>query len=136
MKTSICYSSIEILGDRIKGGLRWFEEPGEFFRTGYEGVKKASAVFNFITKVIWTGLIDLLVKAGWYILYRGLIIIGLMILFIGLKCSCNIMGQRMCSGRQNKCDELVDLEKLVDFKTKGYKRFRKRKKSNDRRPLL
>lgn len=49
MKASICNSSVEILGDQIKGGPKWYEEPGEFIRAGYEGVKKA-AVFDFVTK--------------------------------------------------------------------------------------
>ncbi|MGL5732845.1 MAG: hypothetical protein ACRCXE_02140, partial [Metamycoplasmataceae bacterium] len=93
MKNTICNSSVEILGDRIIGGPRWYEELGEFFQMGLNGVKTAAnAVFNFVTKDMWTGLIDFLVTVGWYILYGGLIIIGLMLLCVMIKCFCTVMG--------------------------------------------
>ncbi len=34
MKNSLCGTSIEIVGERIKGGPRWYESPGEFVQEG------------------------------------------------------------------------------------------------------
>lgn len=57
-------------------------------------------------------------------------------MFTGVKCFCNVEGQRMCSGKPNRDDKLAVLESLLDFQTKRYKRFKRRKKSNDRKHLL
>lgn len=98
MQASACYTSgLEIKGDRIKGGPRWFEAPEEFVKMAIQRVKQAAnAVFKFVTKDMWTGLINFLVNTGWYVLYGGLMILGLTLMFIVVKCLCAAMGKRMC----------------------------------------
>ncbi|MGL4484257.1 MAG: hypothetical protein ACRCUS_04845 [Anaerovoracaceae bacterium] len=81
-------------------------------------------------------MINFLVTVGWYILYGGLIIIGLMLLFIMVKCFCTVMGERMCSNKLSKGDELTVIEKLIDVQAKGHKRFSRRKRSITENPLL
>ncbi len=136
MKNSLCGTSIEIIGERIKGGPRWYESPGEFVQEGIQGVKKAvNAVVTFITKDMWEGLINFLINTGWYLLYGGLALLGLVLLFIILKCSCGALGVRICSKTIEKGDELSVLEKLLDFQEKGRKRFKQRRSVSEY-PLL
>lgn len=136
MQASACDTNIEIKGDRIKGGPRWFEAPEEFVKMGIQGVKQAAnADLKFVTKDMWTGLINVLVNTGWYVLYGGLIILGLT-LFIVVKCLCTAMGKRMCSKKTEKGDELTVLEKLIDFQVKGHRRFKKRRGCISENPLL
>ncbi len=67
---------------------------------GVQGVKQAAnADLKFVTKDMWTGLINFLVNTGWYVLYGGLIILGLT-LFIVVKCLYAAMGKRMCSKKE------------------------------------
>lgn len=76
LNNDICNISIEIKVQKIKGGPRWFEAPEEFVKQGVEGMRKAAkAVFNFVTRDIWLGLINYLIRIGWYILYGGLILL-------------------------------------------------------------
>ncbi len=124
MKDSLCNTSVDIIGERIKGGPRWFESPGEFVKEGVQGIKKAvNAVVSFITKDMWSGLIDYLISTGWYMLYGGFILLGLVLLFIILKCSCAALGTRICSKTIEKSDELAVLEKLIDFQDKKTEAF-------------
>ncbi len=87
---------------------------------------------NFISKDMWSGLIHFLINTGWYLLYGGLALLGLVLLFIILKCSCAALGMRICSKAIDKGDELSVLEKLLDFQDKAQRQFRQRK----RNPLL
>lgn len=89
-----------------------------------------------LRKICGSGLVDFLVNTGWYVLYGGLILLGLVLLFIILKCSCAALGTRLCSKTIEKNDELAVLEKLLDFQDKKQKRFRKRQKSVSEHPLL
>ncbi len=136
MKNSLCSTSIEIVGERIKGGPRWYESPGEFVQEGVQGIKQAaSAVVNFISKDMWSGLIHFLINTGWYLLYGGLALLGLVLLFIILKCSCAALGMRICSKATEKGDELSVLEKLLDIQGKKQRWFKQRRSVSEY-PLL
>ncbi len=69
-------------------------------------------------------------------LYGGLTLLGLVLLFIILKCSCAALGMRMCSRTIEKRDDLSVLEKLIDFQDKRQKRFKLRRRSVSEYPLL
>ncbi len=104
---------------------------------GVQGIKKAaSAVVSFITKDMWSRLIGFLINTGWYLLYGGLALLGLVLLFIILKWSCAALGMRICSKTIEKGDELSVLEKLLDFQDKRQKRFKQRRRSVSDYPLL
>ncbi|XP_026110841.1 uncharacterized protein LOC113084981 [Carassius auratus] len=136
LRNDLCNTSIEIKGQKIKGGPRWFEDPGEFVKKGVEGVKKAAeTVFNFVTTDLWSSLINLFIRAGWYILYGGLIVLGLVIIMVIIKCFCASLGQRMMSRKDNG-DVLTVLGKLIDFQDKGHKRIKRTKKHDLEKPLL
>lgn len=137
MKTGICNTSIEIKGQRIKGGPRWFEAPGEFVKTGIQGVKQAAkAVFKFVTQDMWAGLINTLINAGWYVLYGGLIILGIFFISVIVKCTCAAMGTRICAKQREEANELVVLEKLINFHTKRQRCPKTRRNSVSGEPLL
>ncbi len=119
MRTGVCNTSIEIKGQPIKDGPRWFEAPGEFVKTGIQGVKQAaSAVFKFVTQEMWTSLVNSLINAGWYALYGGLIILGIFLISVIVKCTCAAMGTKNCTGQKAEANELAVLERLVNFHTK------------------
>ncbi len=116
MKTGVCNTSVEIKGQPIKGGPRWFEAPGEFVKTGIQGVKQAAnAVFKFVTQDMWTGLVNGLISAGWYALYGGLIILGIFLISVIVKCTCTAMGMKICAGQKAEANELDVLERLVNL---------------------
>ncbi len=120
MRTGVCNTSVEIKGQPIKGGPRWFEAPGEFVKTGIQGVKQAAnAVFKFVTQDMWTGLVNGLINAGWYALYGGLIILGIFFISVIIKCSCAAIGRKICTGQKAEANELDVLERLVNLHTKG-----------------
>ncbi len=120
MKTGVYNTSIEMKGHKIKGGPRWFEAPGEFMKTGIQGVKRAAnADFKFVTQDMWASLITTLVNAGWYVLYGGLMILGIFFISVIVKCTCAAMGTRICAKQIEEADVLAVLEKLINFHTKG-----------------
>ncbi len=85
---------------------------------------------------MWSGLIDFLINTGWYVLYGGLTVLGLVLLFIILKCSCATLGMRICSRTIKKRNELSVLEKLIDFQDKRQKCFKQRRRSVSEYSLL
>lgn len=122
MKRTICKRSIEIIG--ADSYPRWYDEPKVFFETGIQGVVNATtAVVNFVTKDIWEWIISFLIDMGWYVLYCTLGILGLMLILIIVKCSCNALGRRICS-RNDKMDQLAVLEKLVNLQGSHLKKKR------------
>ncbi len=71
-------------------------------KTGIQGVKQAAnAVFKFVTQDMWTGLVNGLINAGWYALYGGLIILGIFLISVIVKCSCTAMG-KICARQKRK----------------------------------
>ncbi len=137
MKTGVCNTSIEMRGHKIKGGPRWFEAPGEFVKTGIQGVKRAAnAVFKFVTQDMWASLITTLVNAGWYVLYGGLMILGIFFISVIVKCTCAAMGTRMCARQIEEANELAVLEKLINFHTKRQRCSKTRRNSVSGEPLL
>ncbi len=137
MRIGVCNTGIEMKGHQIKGRPRWFEAPGEFVKTGIQGVKRAdNAVFKFVTQDMWASLITTLVNAGWYVLYGGLMILGIFVISVIVKCTCAAMGTRICAKQVEKADELVVLEKLINFHTKGQRCSKTRQNSISGEPLL
>ncbi len=114
MRTGVCNTSVEIKGQPIKGGPRWFEAPGEFVKTGIQGVKQAAnAVFKFVTQDMWTGLVNGLISAGWYALYGGLIILGI---FFDLS---NYKMLMYCNGYENLCKTKSGSKRIGRVRTVG-----------------
>ncbi len=132
MRTGVCNTSVEIKGQRIKGGPRWFEAPGEFVKTGIQGVKQAAnAVFKFVTQDMWTSLIN----AGGLII-GGLIILGIFLISVIVKCTCTAMGMKICAGQKAEANELDVLERLVNLHTKRQRYSKTRQNSVSGEPLL
>lgn len=137
LKNDICNTSIEIRGKKIKGGTRWFEAPGQFVKQGVDGIQKAAkAVFDFVTTDIWSGLINLLIRVGWYILYGGLIVVGLTVIMVIIKCFCASLGQRIMSRKEKNGDILMILGKFINFQAKGYRHTKKTTKYDLEKTLL
>ncbi len=85
---------------------------------------------------MWASLITTLVNAGWYVLYGGLMILGIFVISVIVKCTCGAMETRICAEQIEKADELVVLEKLINFHTKGQRCSKTRRNSISGEQLL
>ncbi len=85
---------------------------------------------------MWTGLVNGLINAGWYALYGGLIILGIFLILVIVKCSCTAMGTRICTRQQAEANELDVLERLVNLQTKRQRWTKTRQNSVSGEPLL
>lgn len=130
MRNTTCSTSRQIEGLYIGRPRYWYQEPGEFIKTGIDGVKTATnAVVNFETNDLFGGIINFFfINMGWHALYGCLIIAGIALLFVMIKCLCASAGHRICSKPTKTANELKVLEQLLDFQSRGQKCL-KRKKS-------
>ncbi|MGL5901670.1 MAG: hypothetical protein ACRCZO_03225, partial [Cetobacterium sp.] len=127
MRNITCNTSQEI--DGVNTGIRWFNDPVGFLETGVKGIKTAAtAVVNFVSKDMWSWITDSIITMGWYSLYAGLTVIGIILLFIMIKCLCTATGQRLCSKTKDNADELEILEQLLEVQERQHKKRRWSKK--------
>ncbi len=96
----------------------------------------ANAVFKFVTQDMWTSLVNSLISAGWYALYGGLIILGIFLVSVIVKCTCAAMGTKIFTGQKAEATELDVLERLINFHTKRQRCSKTRQNSVSGEPLL